>query len=76
MNKPKTLVEVLCPPCPICGLPMRQDERYCSFASGQSPVHTISVKIRLEWCTNDCNNTVATVLPTKTAKNPATGFPR
>lgn len=55
--------------CPSCGLPMREDERYCSFASGNSPVFTLSVKIRAEWCTRaDCQTTVVTLIPMKTGK--------
>jgi len=55
--------------CPECGLPMRQDERYCQFASGSSPLFTISVKILLEWCSRqDCKTTTATLIENKTAK--------
>ena len=37
--------------CPTCGLPLRQDERWLSFASGNNPVHIFTIKVRATWCT-------------------------
>lgn len=57
--------------CPQCGRPMQQDERYVSFACGSSPICTLSVKLRAEWCPcPTCKNTTITVIPNKTGKMP------
>lgn len=40
------------PRCPVCGLRVCRDVRSVDFATGSSPIHTLTVKLRAEWCDN------------------------
>jgi hypothetical protein len=52
--------------CKTCGKVMEKDERWCQFASGQSPCFTNHVKLKLEWCPNpDCKTTVVEIVSEK-----------
>lgn len=52
--------------CDKCGLPFHRDEKYVSFGSGSIPLHSISLKIRAEWCpTPHCSETKVLLIPNK-----------
>lgn len=38
--------------CPVCEKELRLDEQYFKFASGNSPMFTLTTKFRAEWCAN------------------------
>lgn len=79
MKRPqsKTLVEIFAPmndiprTCPKCGFPLKQDERYVQFGSGQAPHYSLSVKLVAEWCPDTrCDITTVTLITNKTGKIP------
>jgi len=40
------------PRCPVCGITVRQDIRDVTFATGGSPIFTLTQKLKAEWCSN------------------------
>lgn len=58
-------------PCPKCGKPMYEDQRYVSFCSNTVPAHSLSVKLIATWCPHPEHHTTTVVLvDNKTAKVP------
>lgn len=52
--------------CDKCGKPFHREEKYVSFGSGGIPMHSVSVKIRAEWCpTSHCSETKVQIIPNK-----------